>query len=75
MALEGMKVQSLNGTVEMRASDHQAEQPLVIATWVKADGKDVKYDQEKTGYGWRTDAVLDASSAVQPTTCQMKRPN
>lgn len=74
-AMEGMKVQSLNGMVEMRASDHQAEQPLVIATWVKADGKDVKYDQEKTGYGWRTDAVLDASSSVQPTTCQMKRPN
>jgi branched-chain amino acid transport system substrate-binding protein len=74
-AMEGMKVQSLNGIVEMRASDHQAQQPLVIATWVKADGKDIKYDQEKTGYGWRTDAVLDASSATQPTTCQMKRPN
>jgi branched-chain amino acid transport system substrate-binding protein len=74
-AMEGMKVQSLNGMVEMRASDHQAQQPLVIATWVKADGKDVKYDQEKTGYGWRTDAVLDAASAIQPTTCQMKRPN
>ncbi|MGF6727063.1 branched-chain amino acid transport system substrate-binding protein [Paraburkholderia sp. GAS41] len=74
-AMEGMKVQSLNGIVEMRASDHQAQQPLVIATWVKADGKDVKYDQEKTGYGWRTDAVLDASSATQPTSCQMKRPN
>jgi branched-chain amino acid transport system substrate-binding protein len=74
-ALEGMKVQSLNGIVQMRASDHQAQQPLVIATWVKADGKDVKYDQEKTGYGWRTDAVLDASSASQPTTCQMKRPD
>jgi branched-chain amino acid transport system substrate-binding protein len=74
-AMEGMKVQSLNGIVEMRASDHQAQQPLVIATWVKADGKDVKYDQEKTGYGWRTDAQLDTSSAVQPTTCQMKRPN
>jgi branched-chain amino acid transport system substrate-binding protein len=74
-AMEGMKVQSLNGIVEMRASDHQAQQPLVIATWVKADGKDIKYDQEKTGYGWRTDAELEASSAVQPTTCQMKRPN
>jgi branched-chain amino acid transport system substrate-binding protein len=74
-ALEGMKVQSLNGIVEMRASDHQLQQPLVIATWVKADGKEVKYDQEKTGYGWRTDAVLDADAAAQPTTCQMKRPN
>jgi branched-chain amino acid transport system substrate-binding protein len=74
-ALEGMKVQSLNGIVEMRASDHQLQQPLVIATWVKVNGKDVKYDQENTGYGWRTDAVLDADAAAQPTTCQMKRPN
>ena len=74
-ALEGMKVQSLNGIVEMRASDHQLQQPLVIATWVKVDGKDVKHDQEKTGYGWRTDAVLGAATATQPTTCQMKRPN
>jgi branched-chain amino acid transport system substrate-binding protein len=74
-ALEDMKIQSLNGIVEMRASDHQLQQPLVITTWVKVDGKDVKYDQEKTGYGWRTDAVLDASSATLPTTCQMKRPN
>jgi branched-chain amino acid transport system substrate-binding protein len=74
-AMEGMKVQSLNGIVEMRASDHQLQQPLVIATWVKADGKDIKYDQENTGYGWRTDAVLDAAAAAQPTTCQMKRPN
>jgi branched-chain amino acid transport system substrate-binding protein len=73
-ALEGMKIQSLNGKVEMRASDHQLQQPLVISTWVKADGKDVRHDQEKTGYGWRTDAVLDASSATLPTTCQMKRP-
>lgn len=73
-ALEGMKTQSLNGMVQMRAADHQLQQPLVVTTWVKADGKDVKYDQEKTGYGWRTDAVLDAASATLPTTCQMKRP-
>lgn len=74
-ALEGMKVQSLNGMVQMRGTDHQLQQPLVITTWVKAGGKGVKYDQENTGYGWRTDAVLSASSATLPTTCQMKRPN
>jgi len=74
-ALEGMKVQSLNGMVQMRAADHQLQQPLVITTWVKADGKVVKHDQENTGYGWRTDAVLDAASATLPTTCQMKRPD
>jgi branched-chain amino acid transport system substrate-binding protein len=73
-ALEGMKVQSLNGEVEMRKSDHQAQQPLYIAKWVKLNGKDVKYDQENTGYGWKTEVVLDTYVAAQPTSCQMKRP-
>jgi branched-chain amino acid transport system substrate-binding protein len=73
-ALEGMKVQSLNGEVEMRKSDHQAQQPLYIAKWVKLNGKDVKYDQENTGYGWKTEVVLDTYVAAQATSCQMKRP-
>ncbi len=74
-ALEGMKAQSLNGEVEMRKTDHQLQQPLYIATWVKVNGKDVKYDQENTGYGWRTDQKFDAYVATQPTSCQMKRPS
>ena len=73
-ALEGMKVESLNGEVEMRKSDHQALQPLVVAKWVKLDGKIVKYDQEKTGYGWKTEALLPTYMATQPTSCQMQRP-
>jgi branched-chain amino acid transport system substrate-binding protein len=75
LAMEGMKVQSLNGEVEMRKQDHQLQQPLYIATWTKVNGKDVKYDQENTGYGWKTDVVLDSYVASQPTSCQMKRPN
>ena len=74
LALEGMKVKSLNGEVEMRKSDHQAQQPLYIATWVKQNNTDVKFDQENTGYGWRTDQKIDAYVAAQPTSCQMKRP-
>ncbi|RJF92342.1 branched-chain amino acid ABC transporter substrate-binding protein [Noviherbaspirillum saxi] len=74
-ALEGIKVKSLNGEVEMRKSDHQLQQPLYIATWTKLNGKDVKFDQENTGYGWKTDVKLDAFVASQPTTCQMKRPS
>ncbi|MFH1339988.1 MAG: branched-chain amino acid ABC transporter substrate-binding protein [Pseudomonadota bacterium] len=73
-ALEGMKAKSLNGQVEMRASDHQLLQPLYIATWTKTDGKTVKYDQEGTGYGWKTEKRYEASSTTQPTTCDMKRP-
>jgi branched-chain amino acid transport system substrate-binding protein len=74
-AMEGMKVKSLNGEDEMRKADHQLQQPLYIATWVKANGKDVKFDQENTGYGWKTDQKLDAYVATQPTSCQMKRPS
>ena len=73
-ALEGMKVESLNGEVEMRKSDHQALQPLYVAKWAKVDGKTVKYDQEKTGYGWKTEALLPTYMATQPTSCQMTRP-
>jgi branched-chain amino acid transport system substrate-binding protein len=74
-ALEGIKVDSLNGEVEMRKSDHQALQPLVIAKWAKVDGKVVKYEQEKTGFGWKTEALLPTYLATQPTSCQMTRPN
>lgn len=74
LAMEGMKVKSLNGDVEMRKSDHQAQQPLYIATWVKQNKTDVKFDQENTGYGWRTDQKIDAYVAAQPTSCQMRRP-
>ena len=74
-ALEGMKATSLNGDVEMRKSDHQLQQPLYISTWTKVNGKDVKFDQENTGYGWKTDVKLDTHVGVQPTSCQMKRPS
>lgn len=74
LAMEGLKVQSLNGEVEMRTTDHQAQQAVYISSWQKTDGKTVRYDQENTGYGWRTEAKLDSYVAAQPTSCQMKRP-
>ncbi|MBX3592198.1 MAG: branched-chain amino acid ABC transporter substrate-binding protein [Burkholderiaceae bacterium] len=74
LAMEGLKFQSLNGEVEMRASDHQLQQAVNIASWQKVDGKKVRFDQENTGFGWRTEATLDSYVASQPTSCQMKRP-
>ncbi len=73
-AMEGAKFNSLNGEVVMNKVDHQLQQPLFIGTWTKVNGKDVKYDQENTGYGWRMDKRIDAFVANQPTSCQMKRP-
>ncbi len=73
-ALEGMKAMSLNGEVEMRKTDHQLQQPLFIETFTKINNKDVKFDSEDTGYGWKTDQKVPAFVASQPTSCQMKRP-
>jgi len=73
-ALEGLKVTGLNGEMEMRASDHQIQQPLYVMSWVKADVTEVRFDQENTGFGWKTAEKLEPFVAAQPTSCQMKRP-
>ena len=36
-ALEGLRVDSFNGEVEMRKLDHQLQQPLYMTVWQKAD--------------------------------------
>ena len=46
--MEGLKVKSFNGEVEMRKSDHQLQQPLYMAVWQKTDGKNA-YSAENTG--------------------------
>lgn len=73
-AMEGLNFKSLNGADTIRKVDHQIQEPLYIATWVKTNGKDVKYDQENTGLGWKTNQKIDAFVASQPSSCQMKRP-
>lgn len=72
--LEGMKYQGDTGEVWMRADDHQLMQPIYISTFTKAGGKDVKYDLEETGFGWKTDFRVEAKDTVMPTTCAMVRP-
>lgn len=71
--MSGMKMPSLMGEIEMRASDHQLQQPLFISTFTKAGGP-VKYDLEKTGFGFRTEKAIPAYVASTPTSCNMARP-
>lgn len=73
-ALEGMKFKSPVGEVEMRKTDHQLLAPLFLGIWAKQGSKGVKYDAEKTGYGFRSEVVWDAYVSAQPTSCQMNRP-
>ena len=74
-ALEGMKFTHAAGEVMMRADNHQLVQPLFISTYSKSDGKDVKFDVERTGNGFKTDKKIEGKDTAQPTTCKMNRPS
>jgi len=71
--MSGMRMTSLMGEIEMRATDHQLQQPLFVATWTKVGGP-VRHDIEKTGHSWRTEMAVPTYVGVQPTSCQMQRP-
>jgi len=73
-ALEGMRIQSFNGEITMRASDHQIQQGLYITQWQKASSE-YPYDAENTGYTFVPVKYIEASQASTPTICQMKRPS
>ncbi len=72
--LENLKFDDDSGEVYIRADNHQLVQPLYISTLVKANGKDVKFDVEKTGLGFRTDARVEGKDTVMATTCKFQKP-
>jgi len=72
-AMSGMKMAGPMGEIEMRAADHQLQQPLYISTFTKAGGP-VKFDSEKTGFGFRTEKSIPTYVASTPTSCNMQRP-
>ncbi|RZL66265.1 MAG: branched-chain amino acid ABC transporter substrate-binding protein [Variovorax sp.] len=73
-ALEGMKIKSFNGEVEMRKTDHQLQQGLYISKWEKKSAK-YPYDGENTGYTMAPVKYYEPFVASTPTSCQMKRPS
>jgi len=72
-AMEGLKVKSFNGEIEMRKSDHQLQQPLYMTVWQKAEGKN-SYSLENTGMTLATVKEYPNFVSSTPTSCQMKRP-
>jgi branched-chain amino acid transport system substrate-binding protein len=72
-ALEGLRMQGDTGELWLRAEDHQLMQPLFISAFAKT-GKDVKYDVEGLGLGWKGEVRIDGKDTVTPTTCKMVRP-
>ena len=70
-ALEGMKLDTPLGPMEMRADNHQLLQPLFVSTL----SDKVKYGLEGTNLGFVTDRKIDAKDTRLPTTCKMQRPS
>ncbi|MEP7068810.1 MAG: ABC transporter substrate-binding protein, partial [Usitatibacter sp.] len=70
-ALEGMKLDTALGPMEMRADNHQLLQPLFVSTL----SDKVKIGLEGTNLGFATDRKIDAKDTALPTTCKMQRPS
>jgi branched-chain amino acid transport system substrate-binding protein len=71
LKLEGMQEEDLLGKVQtMRKDDHQ----LILPLYEGLLTRDVKYDTEGTGLGWKTIATVPAAQETMPTSCKMKRP-
>ena len=73
-ALEGMRYKGPTGDSWMRVEDHQMMVPVYVLTFAKAGQPGVKHDAEGTGFGWKTDGLIEAKSNVPPVRCQMQRP-
>jgi len=61
-------------TGTMRASDHQFQQPLLVAQMGKLGDAGVKFDVEGSGYGFRVIKTIASNKAAMATTCKMVRP-
>jgi len=61
-------------TGTMRASDHQFQQPLLVAKMGKLGDAGVKFDVEGSGYGFRVIKTIASNKAAMATTCKMVRP-
>jgi branched-chain amino acid transport system substrate-binding protein len=74
-ALEGMKFTDfMGGESFMRKEDHQFFQDIYIGSFGPLD-PGAKFDEEQTGWGWKTIGIIKAKDTILPTTCNMNRPS
>ncbi|SOY42993.1 putative branched amino acid ABC TRANSPORTER, periplasmic component [Cupriavidus taiwanensis] len=72
-ALENMRYVNDFHEATVRADDHQVLQPLYVSVMERQGGA-VRFDNEGSGYGFRTVRKLKAAQSTLPTTCRMERP-
>lgn len=76
-ALEGLALTGPYAAVHqgtMRAADHQFIQPLVVSEMQRAGTPGTRFDNEGSGYGFRTLLRMEPAETELPTRCRMQRP-
>ncbi|HDR8990488.1 TPA: branched-chain amino acid ABC transporter substrate-binding protein [Burkholderia vietnamiensis] len=73
-ALEGLPFDDGFHPSTMRAQDHQLIQPLYVMEMDKAGTPGVRFDNEGSGYGFRTILAVPAQRTPLPSACSMTRP-
>lgn len=73
-ALEDLRLQGPGGEAWMRAEDHQLVAPIYIMSFAKAGTAGVRNDTEDTGFGWKTESMIDGKENIPPVKCRMERP-
>lgn len=73
-ALEGLGFAGPTGEVWIRPEDHQLMMPLFQTTFVKAGEPGVTYSAEDTGFGWKTEGVVETRANIPPVLCRVRPP-
>ncbi len=72
--MEKATVTMAGQTGAMRASDHQFQQPLLVAQMGKLGDAGVKFDVEGSGFGFKVIKTIASDKAAMATSCKMVRP-
>lgn len=72
-ALENRRVREAPADAWMRPNDHQMIEPLYVSVMRRAGEPGVKFDNEGSGFGFKTVMELPASRVALPSTCRMTR--
>lgn len=72
-ALEGAQFSNGFHQAQMRKQDHQLLQPLYVSVMAKQSDGNIRFDNEGSGFGFKTELFLNQEQSSLPSTCQMRR--
>jgi len=73
-ALEGAQFKNAFYQASMRATDHQLIQPLYVSVMQKRSDGAVRFDNEGSGYGFKTERYFEPGLTALPGSCKMQKP-